>query len=176
MRDRDTHATYLSYARPLALRFLLLLAIWLVIAEGEIGSLVVGAPLALVAALLSVSLAPVSRSRVSLPGLARFVVYFAVESVRGGIDVALRAYRPSMPIDPAYVDYVLRLAEPLDRVVFANTISLLPGTLSASLEGDRLVVHALDRAQPVVESLETLEHRVADLFGRDVGAGQEREM
>lgn len=165
MRARETHATYLVYARPLALRFVLLLAIWLVIAEGEIGSLVVGAPLALVAALISVSLAPVSGNRVSLGGLARFAGYFAVESVRGGIDVAIRAYRPSMPIDPACVSYALRLKEPLARVVFANTVSLLPGTLSASFEGDALVVHALDQAQPVIESLATLERRVADLFG-----------
>ena len=46
----------------------------------------------------------------------------------------------------------------------ANVVSLLPGTLSADIDGDGLVVHALDGRLPVTEQLAVLESRVADLF------------
>lgn len=175
MRAAHTHASYLACARSLGLRFLLLLVTWFVIAEGDVDSFVVGAPLALVAAAASVAIRPVPLPSISLFGLVRFGTYFAVQSVRGGIDVALRAYRPSLPIDPVCVHYRLRLQEPLERVVFANTLSLLPGTLSAGFDGDTLVVHALDRTQPVLEGLQAVERRVADLFGHPVGQRQAGE-
>jgi multicomponent Na+:H+ antiporter subunit E len=162
-------------ARPFASRFGLLLIAWFVIAEGDARSFVVGVPLALVAALVSLAAAPPARSRVSLAGLARFAAYFAVQSLRGGIDVASRAYRPSLPLDPAWVRYPLALTEPVERVVFANTISLLPGTLSASFEGDELLVHALDQGQPVFESLQALERSIGALFGHDVVLRQGRD-
>ncbi|MDO4787465.1 MAG: Na+/H+ antiporter subunit E, partial [Fretibacterium sp.] len=40
------------------------------------------------------------------------------------------------------------------RVALANSITLTPGTLTVSLEGDELLVHALDRemAHGLVES------------------------
>ena len=151
--------------RSLALRSVALLITWLVIAEGDVSSLVIGAPLALLAAGLSTALRPQPFARISLPGLARFTAFFAVQSVRGGIDVALRAYRPAMPLDPACVTYPLRLEDTFQRVLFSTIVSLLPGTLSAAFEGDTLVVHALDKTQSVTASLADLERRVAELFG-----------
>ena len=52
----------------------------------------------------------------------------------------------------------------------ANTVTLLPGTLSADLRGQILVVHVLDARGPAAERLALLERRVADLFGLDHGA------
>lgn len=173
MHAAKTRTTPGSSVRALALRAAALLLTWLVIAEGDLGSLVIGAPLSLVAAGVSVVLRPQPfAARISLAGLARFVAYFAVQSVKGGIDVALRAYRPAMPLDPACVTYPLRLADPFQRVLFSTVVSLLPGTLSAAFQQDTLVVHALDRTQPVTESLADLEHRIADLFGSSLEAAR----
>lgn len=165
MHAAKTRTTPLSHARSLALRSVALLVTWFVIAEGDLGSLVIGVPLALLAAGVSVTLRPQPFARISLAGLARFIAYFAAQSVLGGIDVALRAYRPSMPLDPACFTYPLRLADPFQRVLFSTVVSLLPGTLSAAFQGDTLVVHALDRTQSVTDSLTDLERRIADLFG-----------
>ena len=165
MRAAKTRTTPLSYAPSMAARFLGLLLTWLIIAEGELSSLVIGVPLSLLAAGVSIALRPQGFPRVSPSGLVRFSLFFAVESVRGGIDVALRAYRPAMPLDPACVTYPLRLEDSFQRVFFSVVVSLLPGTLSASFRDDALIVHALDRTQRVADGLADLERRVADLFG-----------
>jgi hypothetical protein len=43
-------------------------------------------------------------------------------------------------------------------------VSLLPGTLSAELEDDQLIVHSLDANLPILEPLRYLESLVSGLF------------
>lgn len=148
-------------ARRLILHVLLFGALWGILSEGQ--GWAFGIPFVLLAATLSCALMPASR--LSLAGLARFVPYFAWNSLRGGIDVALRAVHPQMPIEPALLSYELQLDDVVARVVMANVVTLLPGTLSADLRGHTLLVHVLNASGPFPEALERLERRVADLFG-----------
>lgn len=138
---------------------------WWIVSEGDVVSLWIGLPAALGAALFSLALEPRELARPTLLGSARFAGFFLVRSVLGGMDVALRALRPSMPIAPRSVVYPLRLVDALPRVVFVNTLSLLPGTLSTHLDCESLVVHVLDCSGDFVEGISRVEDRVADLFG-----------
>lgn len=97
-------------------------------------------------------------------GLARFLPYFFWNSLRGGVDVATRALNPRLPIDPAVLRYEVSLDSAEARVLMANTVTLLPGTLSADLQGNVLLVHVLNASGPITNSLVTLESRIADLF------------
>jgi len=54
----------------------------------------------------------------------------------------------------------------------ANSVTLLPGTLSAGLDGNVLVVHVLNAGAPFAEALEILEQRIAEVFPIDSGAMQ----
>jgi multicomponent Na+:H+ antiporter subunit E len=83
----------------------------------------------------------------------------------GGIDVARRALDPRVPIAPRMVRYRMRLPEGDPRVVLADVISLLPGTLAAGMSGDRLRVHVLNVDQPLVAQLSREERQIAGLFG-----------
>ena len=47
----------------------------------------------------------------------------------------------------------------------ANTVSLLPGTLSVELEEEILRVHVLDETRAINEELKMLEKHLADIFG-----------
>jgi multicomponent Na+:H+ antiporter subunit E len=96
--------------------------------------------------------------------MASFLPFFCLQSLRGGVDVAWRAFHPGLPIHPCLVHYPLRLRETPARVFMANVVSLLPGTLSADIDGDSLIVHALDGRLPVAEQLAVLESRVANVF------------
>ncbi|MGV1099307.1 Na+/H+ antiporter subunit E [Thiovibrio sp. JS02] len=115
----------------------------------------------------------------SLPFLfrfLRFLPFFLLLSLRGGIDVARRALSPSLPLAPACLVYPLRLAAEGSRVFFANCISLLPGTLSVDLGAEQILVHTLDAERPVRQELAVLEGRIARLFGLDSprqGAGND---
>ena len=109
-------------------------------------------------------------ARWSPKGVIEFVPYFLRVSLVGGIDVARRAWSPSMPLNPGFVVYPLRL-EPDGpaAVFFAAVISLVPGTLCAELDGETsVVVHLLDRRASVEEELIHLEQKVARLFGTSI--------
>ncbi|MDX1656947.1 MAG: Na+/H+ antiporter subunit E [Candidatus Competibacteraceae bacterium] len=97
---------------------------------------------------------------VQLPG---FVGFFLWESVRGGLDVARRALTPSLPLEPCWLDYSLRLPPDRGQLLFISVVSLLPGTLSAELAGGVVTIHSL--AGDAREDLIMLENRIAALYG-----------
>jgi multicomponent Na+:H+ antiporter subunit E len=114
---------------------------------------------------------PARSWRIRPVGAIRYAGYFVHQSVMGGgVDVAMRAIKPSLPIDPLIVRYRMRLDPEHARVLFADTVSLLPGTLSSGFEGDSLTIHVLDCELAVEESLRDVEERVAGLFGLQLSA------
>jgi multicomponent Na+:H+ antiporter subunit E len=168
-QHEDSHLTTWAGTLPrIAIRTMFVIVLWLVVSEGDLGSLVVGVPLSVIASGVSVRLYPDRVPRLHPVGIVRFIGFFAVQSVLGGVDVALRAFRPSLPLDPADVHYRLRLPPLAPRILFINTVSLLPGTLSAQLIDDVLVIHVLDCSRPVAEELARVEERVGLIFGLDL--------
>lgn len=154
-----------AFARSLLARGLLLGAAWWAAVEGEVGSWTLSGVAVLAAGLASLALIPPGSWRWRPAGLARFLPFFLAQSLRGGADVAARAFHPRLPVLPGTIDYPVRLPEGPARVFFVTVLSLLPGTLSARLRGDVLRVHLLHRGVPARGRIEELEARVADLYG-----------
>ncbi len=149
-------------------RLLLCAAVWVVIAGADPASAIIGVPAVAAAAWASWRLTAGPGIRLSPWGALRFVPYFIYESVRGGIDVASRVLGPRVRVDPGCHDYRLSLSSPGARVFFVDLVSLLPGTLSADLEGDVVTIHALDQGSDMAGDLSQLERRVAALFAESV--------
>ena len=145
------------------LRAVLFALLWWILTDGAVDSWLVGTPVVLFATLVSVMLLPPFSW--SLTGIVRFVPFFLWRSLWGGVDVARRALHPRLPISPGLFDYIFRLPPGLPQVFMANTISLLPGTLSAKLGANCLQVHVLDERKDFVPELEKVEQRVAAMFG-----------
>jgi multicomponent Na+:H+ antiporter subunit E len=148
--------------------FLVVLAA--VIFEMRPGALVpaaLAALLALIAARRLPAVAPLPLRPLRLLG---FLPWFGVQAVRGGADVALRAFRGSTAVRPDFVEYRTRIRHPAGRVVLASTVGLLPGTFVSRLEGDRLVVHRLHSSMPVERMLVELEARLAPVLDEEGGA------
>jgi multicomponent Na+:H+ antiporter subunit E len=145
-------------------------AIWWIVSNGAASSWVVGVPAVVLAVAATLRLTPPPRVAVSPRALAAFLPYFLWRSLAGGIDVAVRALRPSLPVAPTLRDYALRLPEhgPA-RVFFVNVLSLLPGTLAAELMAGVVRVHWLSEPDPA--SLEQLERHAARLFGHQLAEG-----
>lgn len=148
-----------------------MMTVWWTLTGGDGASWRFGVPIVMIAALTAAVLAPRGGRLIRLRGLATFAAFFLIESARGGIDVALRALHPRLPIAPAFVRYEFRLLKGPGRIFLVNTINLLPGTLSAELGDAGVVVHALDEGMPVVRNLNALEDRVAALFGQHLSSG-----
>lgn len=145
----------------------LLAALWLVLSDGSPASWVVGGPAVLAATWAATRLRTGAGIRVSVTGILQFIPFFLWESLRGGVDVALRTLAPRLRVDPAFARYRIRLAAPGARVFMANCVSLLPGTLAAELEGDWLTIHALSTVTDSELGLQRLERAVARLLSED---------
>lgn len=144
-------------------RALVLSLVWWVLAEGSAQSWGIGIPAIVLAVIASVALLPpVPLVWRELPG---FTPFFLWRSLCGGADVAWRAFHPGMPIAPAVIDYPLRLPAGLPQVLMVSIVSLLPGTLSAELDGRVLRVHVLDSRGDFLSELRVVEHRVAKMCG-----------
>lgn len=144
-------------------RGLLFALLWWMLTDGNAQSWWVGVPVALFAVIASMALLPpvplVWRE------LFKLAPFFVWRSLQGGTDVAWRAFHPGMPISPELIDYPLRLPPGVPQVILANIVSLLPGTLSAMLDGQTLKVHVLDNRGDFVTELKALEQRVARMYG-----------
>jgi multicomponent Na+:H+ antiporter subunit E len=57
--------------------------------------------------------------------------------------VAYLALHPRMPLDPGVLHVRSSLRHPLARTIFANSITLVPGTMTVEVIDDTFVVHAL---------------------------------
>jgi len=119
---------------------------WWAFCEGRPGSWGVGAPVVAVAAALAGALLPLPRARPRLGPSLRLAGWFVAESIRGGVDVARRALSPRLPLAPDLVELRTSLPEGAARVLLADAVSLLPGTVTVDLDGDRVLLHALDAA------------------------------
>jgi multicomponent Na+:H+ antiporter subunit E len=143
-------------------RALLFSLLWWALTDGSAGSWWIGAPAVAGAVIMSVTLVP--RLGLVWREVMGFVPFFLWHSLKGGVDVAWRAFHPRLPITPVLIEYPLRLPPGLPRVVLVNTVSLLPGTLSAELGGQVLKIHVLDSLGDFLAELETLEQRVGYMF------------
>ena len=141
-----------------------LAGLWWLLSEGDPASWVIGLPPVAAAGWSVGWLGQGGGGAVSFTGLLRFVPYFLWESLRGGIDVALRTLAPRMRIHPGLAVYRTELRREDARMFFVNCVSLLPGTLAADLNGERLDLHLLDtRSNPEAE-LRRLELAVARVY------------
>lgn len=133
----------------LALMGVALLAMWLLL-SGLFKPLLIG--LAVLSVLLTLWLS--SRMRVidsehhPIWAALRYGPYWpwlSVEIVKSSIDVARRVLSPAMPISPTVFEVDASQLTVVGRVVYANSITLTPGTVTLDVQDDRLRVHALSR-------------------------------
>ena len=83
--------------------------------------------------------------------LVRYLGWLAVEIVKSNLDVARRILDPSLPIEPTLVRVPCSQRTDIGRVIYANSITLTPGTVSIDLDDRFVTVHAL-----TVEGAESL--------------------
>lgn len=69
--------------------------------------------------------------------------WLMVEIVKANIDVARVLIRRRMPTDIAVINVRASQKSELGRVIYANSITLTPGTVTIALDDDVLTVHAL---------------------------------
>ena len=65
------------------------------------------------------------------------------EIIVSNIDVAKIVLAPKMPLQRTMIEVTANHDSEIANVVLANSITLTPGTVSISMDGDKIKVHAL---------------------------------
>ena len=146
-----------SRARAAAFRAVLFFAFWLAISGWKATDLPVGLAATAAATWASLALMPPTGARVRFGALAALAAHFLRGSVLAGFDVARRALSRDLDLNPGFVTAPLRLPPGNARNAFCALASLAPGSLPVGIDGDTLLLHCLDVAQPVASYLAAQE-------------------
>ncbi len=76
--------------------------------------------------------------------LFQYFLHLGYNVIIANISVAIIVLSPKLPISPGFILLQTKLKHDLTRVLYANSITLTPGTITVDLNGDRLLVHAID--------------------------------
>tara|TARA_B100002049_G_C16068032_1_gene371425 strand:- start:221 stop:718 length:498 start_codon:yes stop_codon:yes gene_type:complete len=98
-----------------------------------------------------------------LPGYA---AWLGTEIARSNWDVAKRIVRPGRHISPTMVRLRARQSSELGQAIFANSITLTPGTVTVALRNGEAEVHAITRANAQDMDGGDMDRRVRALEGQ----------
>ncbi len=86
---------------------------------------------------------PETAPQARLPAYLRYWNWLGGEIVKANLAVTRIVMRADLDVTPRVVRVPGRARTPMGRAVFANSITLTPGTVTVAVEGDDMVVHAL---------------------------------
>jgi len=97
----------------------------------------------------------------------RFLLYLPwllLQIIMANVQVAYLVLHPRMPIEPALLLFRTRMRKGIARVTLANSITLTPGTITASLEGSNYIIHNLK--PPLASSLVEgeMQNKIAHVY------------
>lgn len=157
--------------RYLAL-FLALAALWLLLSGyfAKATLLVFGLASVLTSLWLALRAGMLDREGVPtriFPGILGYMVWLTVEIGKANVAVLLHALSPKLALSPKIVSVPARQESDVCKVIFANSITLTPGTVSLDLAEDRILVHALTEELADVDGMRQMGEKVCALDGRD---------
>lgn len=95
-----------------------------------------------------------------------FWPWLLVEIVKSNLDVVRRIVDPRLPIRRSVIRVSTGSMGPLRRTVYANALTLTPGTVSLDVGDGEIVVHALSRVAATTLKEGAMGRRVERMQGR----------
>ena len=77
------------------------------------------------------------------PRLLVYLPWLFWQIAKSNVEVAIVILNPRLPISPRLIQVRASQTGDVARVIYANSITLTPGTVSIETEGDLITVHAL---------------------------------
>jgi multicomponent Na+:H+ antiporter subunit E len=132
-------------------------------------NLALGIASALLVVIISTSMDVIDHESQPIHLTSRLPVFWAWLSrqvIRCNLDVTQRIWTPGRTISPTLLRIKSSQKSALGKVIYANAITLTPGTITLSVEGDEILVHALTRKDAETLLQGELDRRVSELEGR----------
>ena len=129
--------------------FLILIAIWIGLAgfhsETQLLIFMISAPLIAVSFAIWLKILP-KKNQYRLVKAALYIIWLMKEVMMSSIAVTKIAWRRNLRIQPLLEPVQSIQESDVAIVTYANSITLTPGTVTLSVEGNALLVHALDQS------------------------------
>ena len=97
--------------------------------------------------------------------LVSYIPWLVWAIVKANIDVARIILAPSLPISPRLIRIRSSQKSDIGRVIYANSITLTPGTVTCDADEEEFVVHALTKAAADDVISGGMDRRVCQLEG-----------
>lgn len=125
--------------------FIMLLAFWIILTERvTFESIGVGVFACIIVSILNKEYVKEEKIIIRKPFLYIKLLFMLIkEIIISNIEVAKIVLSPRLKIDPKIFVYKTKLKSEKLKVIFANTITITPGTITVSLEGNELIIHSL---------------------------------
>lgn len=96
----------------------------------------------------------------------RFVLYWGwlgMEIVKSNLHVVRIILSPNMPINPQIIRFPSTQKTDLGQVIYANSITLTPGTTTIEIENGQILIHALTDQTADLDGGADMDRRVTEL-------------
>ena len=98
---------------------------------------------------------------------ATYVPWLVWEILKSNVRVARIILSPRIRVDPSIVHFRASQRTDLGRFIYANSITLTPGTVTTGIVGDDFEVHAIVQEEIDGSEENIMNRRVAQLEGED---------
>lgn len=105
---------------------------------------------------------------VTIPQTLSYFVWLFIEIVKANVAVVRAVLSPNLEVSPTLTKIPLPQETDIAKVMFANSITLTPGTVSVDLQDDHILVHALLSEMSDPEDFEEMGKRAAWAIGEHV--------
>lgn len=125
----------------------LYLLFWMVLSENaKVQTLCIGMIISLIVTILNKDLMCKNRQlnfRKNIVNWIFYIIMLIKEVLVSNFNVAKIVLSPKILISPQIVTIKTKIKSDFHKTIFANTITLTPGTLTISMDGDKITVHCL---------------------------------
>lgn len=98
--------------------------------------------------------------------ISRYFVWLIGQIIKSSIHVTKLVWGNPKNLSPSLAKVSVAQVPDKVRVLYANSITLTPGTLSVDLENDEITVHALQK-ESILELTEgEMEHKITSIWGK----------
>lgn len=156
---------------PRPLLTMILLVIWLLVQMSfSFGNILMGLILGIIIPIYAVRFWPDAPEIKSYSKLLKYIFVFLYDVIVANVQVAFWILGDKSKLKPRWVHIPMEIRHPFTITVFASTISLTPGTVSAHISANRrlLIVHCLhtDNEEETVRAIkERYESPLKEIFG-----------
>lgn len=99
-------------------------------------------------------------------GIVSYLAWLTIEVAKANWAVTKVILSPKMALDQRFITVPTTQSDDLGRVIYANSITLTPGTITVEIEPGSFLVHALTKDAADMDALADMGARVTAIEGK----------